>query len=450
MDNQNKHTKQKPVQTAQTNAQLQNTSASVSQQANSLGPQLKCSILCIGTELTTGQILNRNTHWLAEKTYEFGIKPDVHMSVPDDRELILQALTFCANQSEIMFITGGLGPTSDDFTREVVAEWAHKKLIWSESAWQHIQQTLQSRGVTVKEIQKQQCYFPQDAEILTNQVGTAHGFALEIDNKKIFVLPGPPREIANIWQNHIHAWLEQKCQNTEATVTRSWDTIGLPESEVAEAIESCLEKFKTQANFEIGYRVHLPFVEVKLSFAKSQLEPAKAWLQAIETAIGPKTVLRDGADAARELVELIAHKLRPQNLYLQDASLGGFTWHRLYPFLHSRLSQARELNAQNRSSVATPTTMQDQNWSPHSWGFFASAANPTELHPNNTLHLSLNPMGDGLAKASLSYMQQKRETWIQAPYRSQGLKEREAQYWTEMAFIFWLQQLYDLCYNVPK
>ena len=131
------------------------------------------SILSIGTELTTGQILNKNSTWLSQKLQPFGIKVAMHLTIPDDRPLILQSLNYLSSNSELIFITGGLGPTSDDFTRDLISEWSQKKMIFDQVSWLQIQERLSSRGFVVRDIQKQQCYFPDGAKILINSAGVS-------------------------------------------------------------------------------------------------------------------------------------------------------------------------------------------------------------------------------------------------------------------------------------
>ena len=140
---------------------------------------MKVSILSIGTELTTGQIINRNSAWIAAKLKQQGLDSTVHVTVPDETEVILKSLHYCAELTDVLFITGGLGPTSDDFTRDVIAEWTGKKLIFDETSWVYIQEILKNRGVGVKAIQKQQCYFPEGSTILKNNKGTANAFSLD-------------------------------------------------------------------------------------------------------------------------------------------------------------------------------------------------------------------------------------------------------------------------------
>lgn len=147
---------------------------------------MKASLIAVGTELTTGQIFNKNGSWLSQRLKNLGVEVTCHLVVPDDKAEMLRAMDFCSN-SDLVFVTGGLGPTSDDFTRDVIAEKAKAKLIFDESSWKHVTDRLTSRGYTVKEIQRQQCFFPEGSTILQNSQGTANGFLLKLAKQMYFV-----------------------------------------------------------------------------------------------------------------------------------------------------------------------------------------------------------------------------------------------------------------------
>ena len=120
---------------------------------------MKTSILAVGTELTTGQIVNRNAAWISNQLKNIGLLTAVHITVADDRKSITEALQFCAEHSELIFVTGGLGPTSDDFTRELITEWTNLPLEFDEESWKKVKERLSTRGFPVQNFQKKQCYF---------------------------------------------------------------------------------------------------------------------------------------------------------------------------------------------------------------------------------------------------------------------------------------------------
>src|SRR5262245_60987652 len=128
----------------------------------------RASILTIGTELTTGQITNRNAAWISERLTAFGLEVALHETVPDERVLMLDALRRCSAQATYVFVTGGLGPTQDDFTRDIIAEWAGRKLEFHPPSWKRILDRLGQFGIPVAESNRRQCFFPTGAEIIEN------------------------------------------------------------------------------------------------------------------------------------------------------------------------------------------------------------------------------------------------------------------------------------------
>lgn len=384
---------------------------------------MKVSLLAIGTELTTGQIVNKNGATMSHQLNSFGLEIVHHLVVPDDRAEILRALEYCSG-SQMIFVTGGLGPTSDDFTREVIAEWTQQELIFDEGSWQHVIDRLTSRGFTVKDIQRQQCYFPNGSEVLKNSQGTAHGFMLTNSNYKhqpqIFVLPGPPREIEAIWHSYINEWLENKTAHIDKKITRSWDTMGVGESDVAQIVEKVFEGKKISSSntqtetaalpFDIGYRVHLPYVEVKLTYPMSARFTCDLFVEKVDQALSTITMLKDFADVA----DLFAQKIAKRELAIYDFISDGFLLHRLGSALK-----------------AHPNWMYKQGTEPMDSDFFTEEQNFMALlpAPNDQVWLLANWNNKTLQKL------------LDSPIKSVLMNERRRQYFTEMALIEFVKNL---------
>src|SRR5690606_23196805 len=119
-----------------------------------------------------------------------------------------------ATSSDLVFITGGLGPTTDDFTREAISEWSGLSLEFRQQSWTKIQQRLTDRGISVAQSNRQQCFFPVGSTVFENSEGTADGFHLAVSSKshargsELLVLPGPPAEGKHLWESSIAAWLK--------------------------------------------------------------------------------------------------------------------------------------------------------------------------------------------------------------------------------------------------
>ncbi len=370
---------------------------------------MKASILAIGTELTAGQIINRNAARISEKLKSFGVETNLHLTVPDRRDLILKALDFVSEQSHLIFVTGGLGPTSDDFTREVVADWSKLPLEFNEASWTHIVDRLTSRGFQVREMQKQQCYFPKGSEILTNAEGTAHGFSLEVkqnsEMKKVFVLPGPPREIERVWSDHIETWMRHHTKNLDRLITKAWDTIGVGESDIAYLVEAALKDLPNPSALEIGYRVHLPYVEVKLTFKETDKNIYSAWVEKVDQALKNSTVTRDFLDVTEDISDVLSEF---EFTFYDYVSQG---------YLHHRLNTSlKKLNQ---------------------WSFKQSLQKDItpDFFENEDHFLALLPYKEDQCLVLFSLKNEIQQVIIEAPMKSALMSERRRQYFSEMALV---------------
>lgn len=250
---------------------------------------IRASHIVIGTELTSGQTQNTNSRTIAEFLQEMGIKNQMHIVVPDDRKLIMQSFDFADPETDWFFVYGGLGPTTDDFTRDMVSEWSGKNLVLDESVWLHVQNLLRQRGVIVRDFQKQQAMFPEGARVMENSKGTAHGFHLTDRGKEIFVLPGPPKEVQSVFENYLRPWVQANSQTSDSEITEIWNTMGVGESEVAFKVEALLKGYEVV----VGYRVHIPYVEVKITYLKSQIQKNRPLVDAISTTLAPILVYKN-------------------------------------------------------------------------------------------------------------------------------------------------------------
>lgn len=368
---------------------------------------MKAAILAVGTELTDGTIANSNAAWISKKLKNKGIVTNTHLVVPDDRPLILQGLRDISRDSNLLFVTGGLGPTSDDFTRELIAEWVGKPLVYDSATWDYISERLTSRGYAVKENQKQQCYFPQGAKILNNRNGTAHGFSLQTEDKNIFVLPGPPNEIAAIWEDFIETWLEEQTKNSDAYITRLWDTLGVGESDIATITE---DVFKG-TNFLLGYRVHLPYVEVKVSYWKSEETNASAKIQELDAALKEYTITRDGRDIAQALLQKLEGV---EKFSVCDEVTGAYLLERVTPLLKKSIKKM----TWEFSTNSAFTHLKD----------FEASLLISQLE-NNQYELTLKQY-DRVEKIQIS-----------TPFKTENMLSRRQQYVAELSLIKWYEFL---------
>jgi molybdenum cofactor synthesis domain-containing protein len=256
------------------------------------------AILAIGTELTDGQVVNSNAASIANWLAELNVKVVEHRSVPDEREAMRSALRDLLDRVQVLVVCGGLGPTADDFTREVLAEVVDLQLVWddrSDEIWLQIVERLQRRGVTPQENQKKQAWFPKGARIFPNQEGTAAGFAL-IDvpmnglsdhPRYVLALPGPPHEVAHLWKTRVRAdleaWIRKQGWPSNETLM-VWRTLGRGEGSLDAELEPALSQWAGELRRprpQTGYRAHAPYVDLKLWLNKPwQGAEVDAWMTA--------------------------------------------------------------------------------------------------------------------------------------------------------------------------
>lgn len=282
------------------------------------------AILAVGTELTSGEIINSNAAFLAAELTELGFKCDRHICVPDDRKAIAESLLGLTKDHQLVVLTGGLGPTTDDFTREVIAEVAGKKLDWNEADWERIVKRLHAVGAPIAESNKQQAYFPESATVYPSDHGTASAFNIDINQCKVFALPGPPREIRGLWQDHVMQAIKTLAPVEKNMVPEVWHCLGQSESKLGEIVEAALQG----SGLLTGYRSHVPDIHVKVWVPESKTAEFHAkWKHELESAIAPWLVGRNEFDAAHDLLK--ASERQP-GLILVDHATGGYTANRIF------------------------------------------------------------------------------------------------------------------------
>lgn len=299
--------------------------------------------LAIGTEITDGQISDRNSQWLSRKAIEFGYEVKEHRAVPDDRAVILSSLQSLAETAQVVLVTGGLGPTSDDFTRECIAEFVGEELIWDEASWSAILDRLKSRGARSTENQKQQCYYPRGAVILKNTHGTANGFTvLTRTGVRVVSLPGPPREVEAIWNESLADLLSLPSTNvrSELTLLR---TMGLGEGALAFRVEEILDealcKFPGVERPVVGYRAHVPYVEVKLWAQPSQIKLVEDVAQSLRTEFASILVNEGDEDVADAVLSILVQR---SVAGMKTRIIDGVTHGEILARLHARAHELRD------------------------------------------------------------------------------------------------------------
>lgn len=247
---------------------------------------MRIELLNTGSELLLGTVRDAHLQWLAQEIFPLGLRISRQGTVPDGspiRDLLLEA----SGRSDLLIVTGGLGPTTDDITREIAAELTGRKLHLHQETLDRIQERCRRRGFAFQERMARQAMVPEGALVLPNDNGTAPG--LHIPGRDgipdIFLLPGPPRELQPMATAHLLPFLREKTAGQDRHECRIYRVVGMGESLLEAKVGLELSK---RSDLEVGYCARPNEVDFRL--------------------IGPKAVL----DAVEPLVlEVVGDHLLP-------------------------------------------------------------------------------------------------------------------------------------------
>jgi nicotinamide-nucleotide amidase len=218
---------------------------------------MKAEILSVGTELLLGDILNTNAQYIARELANIGVNVFYQSVVGDNPERLKNAYNIAINRADIVITTGGLGPTKDDLTKEIAAEYFNKKLVLDEKSFDELMSYFRKVEKIPSENNKKQAYFPEGCIIVENHNGTAPGCIIEDKGKCAILLPGPPKEMKPMFQESIVPYLKQFQDGT--LVSKVLRITGIGESIVDSKIGYIIDRQKnpTVAPYAKDNEVHL-------------------------------------------------------------------------------------------------------------------------------------------------------------------------------------------------
>ncbi|MCQ2969302.1 MAG: competence/damage-inducible protein A [Clostridium sp.] len=218
---------------------------------------MKAEIIAIGSEILLGDIVNTNAQYLSKELAQVGIDVYHQQVVGDNEERLLRAYDEAYKRSELIITTGGLGPTQDDITKESAAKYFNKSLKLDENSLKSIEKYFNKQGRELKGNNIKQAYFPEGSIIMQNSCGTANGVIIEEENKKMIILPGPPKEMESMFKNEVMPYLEKL---TNCVIkSKMLRIFGIGESFMAEELAYLIDNGKnpTVAPYAKGVDVSL-------------------------------------------------------------------------------------------------------------------------------------------------------------------------------------------------
>lgn len=199
----------------------------------------KVEILSVGTELLMGQIANTNAQYISQRLPEVGLGVFYHSVVGDNPERLKECLLHALSRSDVVITTGGLGPTQDDLTKDVIAETLGLEMKLDEKSARCIRDFFEKTGKVMVESNLRQAYFPENSMILDNEEGTAPGCIIQQNGKVIILLPGPPKELIPMFSKHILKFFKD---TSETPLTSKFlRVVGIGESLVEKKLLSLVD-----------------------------------------------------------------------------------------------------------------------------------------------------------------------------------------------------------------
>ncbi len=281
--------------------------------------KLNIQLLLTGDELMSGDVLDTNSCMMADILKQKGLVFSRKVTVGDNLELLVQEIEHLSQDSDVLIINGGLGPTIDDKTAEALALVVQQPLQENPTALSQLQKWCESRGYELNGPNRKQALLPKGVEILHNPTGSAPGFSISHNNCLIMCTPGVPSEVKSMLQQSIMPVLDKMNPGAFTQVVRL-QVFGMGESGMQKLITESLPDWPN--DIELGFRAAFPQVEVKLTVHDKQVaQTLPYWQEQVERLLGAHIIGEGGS----QLPSIIVGLLKSQNsqVTLAESCTGG-------------------------------------------------------------------------------------------------------------------------------
>jgi len=289
---------------------------------------MKVQVITIGDEILIGQIVDTNSAWMGQQLNDAGFDIENIMTVGDEEMAIKQALDDAFSQSDIVLMTGGLGPTKDDITKKTLADYFGVEMVFSESTFNRIQRMFKKWKKSPTEAHRLQCYMPANATLLYNEMGTAPGMWFEHNGKVVVSMPGVPYEMQYLMTEEVIPKLSVNF-TAKPVIHRTIQTIGEGETRIASRIESVTDTLPDYV--KVAFLPSLGKVRVRLSTTgnnKKELQQLLDEKVKEIAALIPEFVYGYGDDKLEEVIGKILVQ-QGKALTVAESCTGGYISHRI-------------------------------------------------------------------------------------------------------------------------
>ncbi|MDZ7277855.1 nicotinamide mononucleotide deamidase-related protein YfaY [Pantoea eucrina] len=269
---------------------------------------IRVEMLATGDEVLHGQIVDTNAAWLAELLFQHGLPMTSRTTVGDAMSSLVETLVQRSHIADVLIVNGGLGPTSDDLSAQAAAEASGTELVMHEAWLEKMEAWFAARGRVMAPSNRKQAQIPAGAEMLNNPVGTACGFAMQLNRCWMFFTPGVPSEFKTMVEEEILPRLKQRFDLPAPPLCLRLTTFGRGESDIANE----LEPLPLPEGVVMGYRTSMPIIEIKLTGPETQRVAMEQVWQQVKLLLAECTIF-EGRDG---LPPVLAHALQQRGLRL--------------------------------------------------------------------------------------------------------------------------------------
>jgi nicotinamide-nucleotide amidase len=280
-------------------------------------------LITTGSELLSGRSVNTHARVLGEALFPLGLRIARDTTLPDDAAEIEDALRSALGRVDVVIMTGGLGPTSDDLTRDIVARMTGRGIVMHEPSRQAVVARYSRMGRKVTPHVERHALVVEGAEVLSNSAGLAPGERIAVNDRTLFLLPGPPREFLAVLTEHVLPWLRANKASAVPEV-RLFQVCGVGESDIVSRLEP--EGFPGPG-VDVSYCAAVGRVEIRLSAVAADLPHLEKAAQLVRDRIGP-AIFTEGRQDLAEVVGALL-KGRAATLAVAESCTGGLIGHRL-------------------------------------------------------------------------------------------------------------------------
>ncbi|MCX6186660.1 MAG: competence/damage-inducible protein A [Bacteroidetes bacterium] len=289
---------------------------------------MNAEIITIGDELLIGQVIDTNSTWIAQQLGIIGVKLHYKSSISDNKEAILTSLHDAELRSDIIIITGGLGPTKDDITKATLCEYFNTHLVQNEKVLEWVQNIFKYRKQAMLEINNMQAMVPANCDVLWNKNGTAPGMWFENNNKIFISMPGVPFEMKAILNEEVIPKLKIKLK-LPSIFHRTLQTVSIGESYLANKIETI--EISLPKHIKLAYLPSIGAVRLRFSAYGDNLfdleTEVDVYVQQVYKVVGD-FIFGEGDDSLTEVVGTLL-KDKSQTISTAESCTGGYLGHML-------------------------------------------------------------------------------------------------------------------------